>query len=494
MMQSIPCSEIEDISNSDFIIIPFIKGERKKIIHFVAECNKAHIAEWSQVAAQLLSDHSPEHGKSIIQYVGKSRLILLGIDESFSYQKISNAARSALFKLKESKDDGNAIVILPSCFKSTTTSAISNGLSMAMMKIDYYKSNKKEYRGSLSFYPEFVKSIGFGSISEGLTLAHTQQEICKLVNMPANEKNPQFLSNWAKEKFSSKRYTIKILNQSDLKEEGLHALLAVGRGSKTPPYLLVIKYNSRTKGKAKHIGLIGKGVTFDTGGISLKDPLNMHLMKSDMGGAAAVLGAMDMIGRLGLKVNVTAVIPFAENAIGSDAYRPGDVISSYSGKSIEVIDTDAEGRLILADAISYMIRNYKPDVMIDLATLTGSVIATLGYKAAGLFTNSEALAKSIRKSADTCGERVWRLPLWDEYQDEMNSDIADIKNLATKPIAGAITAAKFLQTFTEDHPAWAHLDIAGVAMMDSEYSKQRSATAYGVLLLKQWIEDFAHSK
>ncbi len=501
MLQSVPFVKVEDIQKSDFIIIPFTPNNKKKITKYISVVYQSYTTAWCEEAIELLSRHAPEHGKSIIHYVGNTRVILLGIDESQSYQKISNAARSVLFKLKESKVDGNTTLILPACFKSKTTSAISNGLSMAMMRMDYYKSKKKENHGSLLFFAEFVKSIGYHAILEGLTLAQVQQGICRIVNTPPNEKNPQYLVNWAKEKFSTKKFSVKILDQSDLRAEGLHALLAVGRGSKTPPQLLVIRYDptknssrnlkskSKPKSTLKHIGLVGKGITFDTGGISLKDPLNMHLMKSDMGGAAAVLGAMEMAGQLELHVKVTAVIPLAENAIGSDAYRPGDVISSYLGKSIEVIDTDAEGRLILADALSYMIKNYKPEILIDLATLTGSVIGTLGYKAAGLFTNNDELAKSIKKSADLCGERVWRLPLWDEYEEEMNSDIADIKNLSTKPVAGAITAAKFLQAFTEKHSAWAHLDIAGVAMMDSEYSKHRSATAYGVLLLKQWIED-----
>jgi leucyl aminopeptidase len=504
IMNSIPVKKLEQLNDIDIIVIPCVKQERKKSLKFIETCEANLRSAWSGTAIQLIHDHMPEPGKAIVQWAGRQRVILIGIDESASYQKISSGARSILFKALDNAEMANTIAIIPAFLKRKSIAAFTNGLSMAYLRLDYYKHDKKEYHGSLTFFPEKPKDITqvLGPISEGLTLADIQKDICRLVNLPSNEKNPLYIVNWARERFNGAHYAVHVLDQAALKDQGLDALINVGKGSKTPPYLLVIRYDkngvhgnalskaNKGKGKkGKHLGLIGKGVTFDTGGISLKDPLNMHLMKSDMGGAAAVLGVMDLIGSMRWDIQATAVIPLAENAIGPDAYRPGDVISSYSGRSIEVIDTDAEGRLILADAIAYMVKNYKPDIMIDFATLTGSIITTLGYKAAGLFSNNDDLAKSLQRAADHTGERLWRLPLWDEYQDEMNSDIADIKNLATKPLAGAITAAKFLEYFTESHPAWAHIDIAGVAMMDTEYGKQRNATAYGVLLLKQWIED-----
>ena len=215
----------------------------------------------------------------------------------------------------------------------------------------------------------------------------------------------------------------------------------------------------------------------------------MHYMKSDMGGAAAVMGAIDLIARLQLPVNVVAIIPVAENSVDSLSIRPGDVIQSHAGKSIEVIDTDAEGRLILADALSYIQEHYSPEVLIDLATLTGSCVATLGDEAAGLFTNDDALADSISQAGDSTQERVWRLPLWESYQDALDSDIADVKNFSGKPVAGAITAAKFLEYFIKEPQKWAHLDIAGVAFGNTDHAKMKSATGYGVRLLV----DFARS-
>jgi leucyl aminopeptidase len=239
----------------------------------------------------------------------------------------------------------------------------------------------------------------------------------------------------------------------------------------------------------KKIGLVGKGVTFDTGGVSIKDSANMHYMKSDMGGAAAVFGTIEAAAKLQLPVHIIGVVPTTENSVDGLATKPGDVIGSYMGKTIEVIDTDAEGRLILADGLAYLNRNYTPDIIIDLATLTGSVIGTLGYTAAGMFTNNDQLGSSLKKIGDKTGEKLWRLPLWDDYEPELKSDIADIKNYHGKPFAGAIVAAKFLEVFTEKHPAWVHLDIAGTAFADSEFATQKSATAFGVRLLVQWLRE-----
>lgn len=268
---------------------------------------------------------------------------------------------------------------------------------------------------------------------------------------------------------------------------GLHALLSVSAGSKNPPRFIVMEY--KHPAASKTIGLVGKGVTFDTGGVSLKPSTNMHYMKSDMGGAAAVLGTMELVAKLQLPVNVVGVIPSTENSMDGLAIKPGDVIGSYSGKTIEVIDTDAEGRLILADGLTYAHRHFELDTIIDLATLTGSCVATLGYAAAGLFTSNDALAESLYKSGMTTGEKVWRLPIWDDYKDELKSDVADVKNYHGKPIAGAIVAAKFLEVFTNNHPAWAHLDIAGTAFADSEFGSMKSGTAYGVRLLIDWLRN-----
>ena len=213
----------------------------------------------------------------------------------------------------------------------------------------------------------------------------------------------------------------------------------------------------------------------------------MHLMKSDMGGAAAVLGTVEVAARLKLPLRVVGVVPATENVVDGMATKPGDVITSYLGKTIEIIDTDAEGRVILADGLGHMVRHIQPDILIDLATLTGNVIAALGYQAGGLFTANDDLAAQLIAAGTKTGERLWQLPLWDDYKDDILSDVADVKNYSGKPTNGAIAAAKFLEAFTENHPAWAHLDIAGMAFADTEFGQQKNATAFGIKLLTEFL-------
>ena len=320
---------------------------------------------------------------------------------------------------------------------------------------------------------------------DGITIGLVQQEVMSLVNTPSSHQSPASIGAWASRSAAQYGYKADILDKQHLITLGMHALLAVNRGSEQPAQCIVTHYK-HPEAKQK-IALIGKGVVFDTGGISIKDSKNMHYMKSDMAGAAAALGTVEACARLKLKVEVIAIAPTTDNSIDGLAIKPGDVISSFAGKTIEVIDTDAEGRLILADALAYAIKEYQPDVMIDMATLTGSIVAALGPQAAGLFSKNDQLAASLTASGDQTGERVWRMPMYDEYHDDMQSDIADIKNLSEKPYAGSITAAKFLEYFTSEHTAWAHLDIAGMGFQPNGFGKGYCATAYGVRLLLRWL-------
>ena len=305
------------------------------------------------------------------------------------------------------------------------------------------------------------------------------------MNAPSNYKSPEKLAEWAVESGRENNYKVTILDKNKLHELHMYALLAVSKGSDLPPVMIVTDYAPEKYEKT--IALVGKGVTFDTGGISIKPSANMHLMKSDMGGAAAVLGTVELAAQLKLPVRIIGIIPATENCVDGSSMKPGDVIKSYAGKTIEVIDTDAEGRLILADGLSYAVREFKPDVVIDLATLTGSVIQTLGYEAAGLFSVSDTLAQHLTRAGEKTGERLWRLPVWDEYKEEISSDIADLKNYHGKPLAGAIVAAKFLEVFTDEHPEWAHLDIAGMAFGDNEFAPGRAGTGYGIRLLRDYL-------
>ncbi len=327
-------------------------------------------------------------------------------------------------------------------------------------------------------------------VESSVKTAEAVSDAMFLVDTPSNIKTPQYISKWVLDSIEPPSLNAKVLRQESLKDHGLKALLAVGQGSIHPPELVCLEYQADPEA-GYHLGLVGKGITFDTGGVSLKKPSNMHYMKSDMGGAAAILGAMKLIAALELPLNVVAVIPLAENTIDAHSIKPGDVISSYSGKTIEVIDTDAEGRLILADALVYINQNYSPETIIDLATLTGSAVAALGYHAAALFTNDQQLGDTITAAGQQVQERVWPMPLWSDYEEDLHSDVADVRNYSGKPIAGAIMAAKFLEFFIKDHPRWAHLDIAGVAFGNTDHAKMKSATGFGVRLLAKFAEQIS---
>jgi leucyl aminopeptidase len=368
--------------------------------------------------------------------------------------------------------------------------AAVNGLWLGTYQVGFHKTDGN------GVHPFKKLTIGSEKVDlqlvaqKGLETALTQTRLMDLVNAPSNFKPPRFLASWAVESSKQFSYTATIFDKKKCEQMGLHALLSVNRGSAEEPRFIILEYKPKeiTNKKLPKIGLVGKGVTFDTGGISIKPSNNMHKMKSDMGGAAAVLGTIELAARLQLPVHLIGIIPSTENMVDGKGTKPGDVVSSYLGKTIEVIDTDAEGRIILADGLAYMVKNYNPDTLIDLATLTGSVIGTFGYHCAGLFSNDDVLATKLAQAGDATGERVWRLPIWESYAEDLKSDIADMTNFSGKPMAGAISAAKFLEVFTDKHPSWAHLDIAGMAFSTTELSAQQSATAYGIRLLTMYIE------
>jgi len=276
----------------------------------------------------------------------------------------------------------------------------------------------------------------------------------------------------------------KLLDRKQLERQGFGALLGVAQGSARDPYLIVLEYLGSTE-DARPVALVGKGVVFDAGGISLKPAEKMDEMKMDMGGAAAVLGTLLAAARLQLPVNLVAVVPAVENMPSGTAIRPGDILTSLSGQTIEVLNTDAEGRLILADALTYVGR-YQPRVVIDVATLTGACIIALGNHAAAVLGNHDGLIRQLLKAGERSGEKLWQLPLWDEYAAQIKSDFADMKNTGGRP-AGTITAAAFLQKFADQY-TWAHLDIAGVAWEGSGRAGQpKGGTGFGVRALVEYL-------
>lgn len=325
-------------------------------------------------------------------------------------------------------------------------------------------------------------------------IGEAQQRCMHLINIPSNWKNPLQFTDTVQDSAREFGIHCEVFDEQRLREEKFDALLAVNRGSEHPARFLVLQYDGSSGSNDSDlplIALVGKGVTYDTGGLSMKPSESMVHMKCDMAGAAIVLAATEVVAQLRLPVRLVTAIPLTDNLVDARSIKPGDIIGSYAGKSIEVIDTDAEGRLILADAISWVIKNTSPDYMIDLATLTGAAIRTFGPHAAALFTSGKELELLITEAADHCGERVWPLPLWDVYTDDIKSDIADVKNFSGKPTAGSISAAKFLEYFTEKHPNWAHLDVAGTVYGDTEFAKSKNATGYGVRLLTEMISEIA---
>lgn len=296
----------------------------------------------------------------------------------------------------------------------------------------------------------------------GKALSDGYKTSSDLANMPGNSCTPEFLAHFS-EKLSKDfpKLKTKVFKKPQLTRQGFGGLLSVGKGSTNDPRFIIMEYKPKKHVNKKPIVFVGKGITFDTGGISIKPSKNMEAMKYDMTASAILIGLMELIAKLDLPIHVVSMISAAENMPSSSALKPGDVITSLSGKTIEIINTDAEGRLVLCDALTYA-KKYDPKVVIDLATLTGNIILALGDSAAGLMTNDENLAASIEKAGVDSLDRVWRLPLWDEYSEKLNSSVADIKNLNNDGYAGAIIAAAFLKFFVDDDYRWAHLDIAGV--------------------------------
>lgn len=313
------------------------------------------------------------------------------------------------------------------------------------------------------------------SIGTGMTLTRD------LGNLPPNICHPSYLADQAKALAEELQLECEILERSDMEALGMNALLAVARGAQQPPKLIVLHYRGGDASSTAPIVLVGKGVTFDTGGISLKPAAEMDEMKYDMCGAAAVLGTISAIARMALPINLTVIVPATENMPDGNATRPGDIVKTMKGDTVEILNTDAEGRLILCDALTYAER-FKPDTLIDVATLTGACVVALGHVASGLFANNEALARDLLDAGEETGDRAWHMPLWDDYQELLKSPFADMANIGGR-WGGAITAACFLSRFTKKTD-WAHLDIAGTAWKSGT---DKGATGRPVALLTHYL-------
>lgn len=424
------------------------------------------------------------------------RILVAGMNGNDKMKEADWALLGGQLRGRVAKEDNVSIVLAPDGIDVTPESAarLAQGFMMRAYNFDKYKTKKKKNGNDEDE----------GSASQKVTILVDDPSACKkawereeavargvllardLVNEPANVLGPKEFASRA-EALSALGVEIEILGEKEMKKLGMGALLGVAQGSSRPPFLVVMKWNGG-KSKDKPVAFVGKGVVFDAGGISIKPAAGMEDMKGDMGGAAAVTGLMHALAARKAKANVIGIIGLVENLPDGNAYRPGDILTSMSGQTIEIVNTDAEGRLVLADALWYCKETYKPKFMINLATLTGAVLVALGQHHAGLFSNDDDLAGQLQAAGDATGEKVWRLPLGDEYDKMIDSKFADMKNTGGR-FAGSITAAQFLKRFVGDTP-WTHLDVAGTAMSSPSTDINHSwGSGYGVRLLDRLVAD-----
>jgi len=470
----------------------FVLEDSDKILGFNKISSKI-----TALIKQSLKDNNGEMGKiTIVPTNNKTpakRILLAGIGKKekitndtirFVSGKIAQKARE--LKLKEFS------IIVPQSYlieSISATSQITEGCKMALYKFEKFKSKKERSSPDLSILVsksnKISKSIKISEIISDAVIFTKS-----IANLPPNECSPTTLGTFAKSIAKKNKMKCVVFSKNELKKKGFGGITAVGKGSKNEPKLIILEHYGGHRNE-KPIVLVGKAVTFDTGGISLKPGEKMDEMKFDKCGGCTVLGIMKAVSELRLPVNVVGIIPAVENMPGSESYRPGDIIKLYKGKTAEILNTDAEGRLILADALAYGEKQYSPKAIIDFATLTGACIIALGNNVAAIVSNNERLKQKIKESSKTTTEEVWELPLNEDYMDMIKSDVADMKNIGIGRAAGTITAAAFLRNAIDETP-WVHIDIAGVAWTQlatkSKPYNPKGATGFGVRLILDYLQ------
>ncbi len=427
--------------------------------------------------------------------IGSKRLLLVGLGKEKEFgEKIFLGAVRATFKALQQTNAKDAGLYLTDLSIKQRDIAW-NVLQMVVLaedslyRFDRLKSKPEEHQPSLSKVNLCVTDKSAAAMTEtavqqGAAIACGMKVTRDLGNLAPNICTPTYLAEQAADMAKSYKLKFSVLENKEMEKLGMGALLAVARGSRQPAKLIVLEYHGG-KATGKPVVLVGKGVTFDTGGISLKPAGELDEMKYDMSGAASVLGTLTAVAEMKLPLNVTVIIPATENMPGGNATKPGDVVTSLSGQTIEILNTDAEGRLILCDALTYAER-YKPEVVVDVATLTGACVVALGHVVSGLMGNDENLVEELLQAGEQSGDRAWQLPLRDEYQELLKSNFADVANIGGR-WGGAITAACFLSRFTKKY-RWAHLDIAGTAWKSG---KEKGSTGRPVPLLTQFLTNHA---
>ncbi len=491
---------LEDMK-TQAVIVPVCEGEKKlsgnalgvdqKTGGLISRLLKKR--DFEAKPSQVLVLYAPE----LLPYE-RIALVGLGKRKDLNLEKIRKAASQVMRHLRGLNVRQAALAFDPEVIpeeKSKIIQAVVEGAVLGLYRFMPYKTID---RNDIKSMDKLLIVTASGEDAKARQQVEKAKVICQavcfardLVATPGNEMTPSILAGHARKIAARKNLSCRVLDEKKMKKLGMNAFLGVSAGSCQEPKFIIMEYTGGKTGQAPVV-LVGKGLTFDSGGISLKPAEKMDEMKTDMAGGAAVLGAMMAAADLELPLNIVGLVPATENMPGGCAYKPGDILKSYSGLTIEVLNTDAEGRLILADALAYAAR-FKPAAIVDLATLTGACVIALGEEVAALLGNDESLKEQIKAASEATGERIWELPLWELYDEQIKSDIADYKNTGGRP-AGTITAAAFLSKFVGNAP-WAHLDIAGPAWTtkDRDYVP-KGASGVGVRLLVDFLEKRAGKK
>lgn len=488
-------SSIDKRKTADVLVLPL--WQVKKGAECAAKCGalKSHAA--GPVSA---GDFKGKEGEVVFVYPSKNkekRVVLLGLgkEKELSLESLRRSF-SNLVKFCQKKEGVTSLnVLLPETkqlSKEDVARGVSEGMYLANYSFDKLKKDSLKNGGQTVI----LKKVAFIGADRSLMMKVNKTKLlCEsvhfardLVNGNADEVNPQYLASLAK-KLGKDLPKVKttVFDKKRIEKEGMGLLLAVNRGSLNDPAFIIMEYKGAPKSKDKTV-LVGKGVTYDTGGLNLKPSGSMETMKCDMAGSAVAFGTIHAAASMGLNVNLTAVVAATENGIDSKSYKPGDVYSGYTGKTVEIGNTDAEGRLTLAEALAYAESKLSPTRIIDFATLTGAIVIALGEETIGMMSNDDELSKSFSRAGEETYERVCRLPLYKEYRDQLKSDIADISNLGGRP-AGSITAGLFLQEFVGETP-WVHFDIAGTAYLSkARRYNPKNATGSGVRLMVEYLQN-----
>ncbi|MEE8335808.1 MAG: leucyl aminopeptidase [Candidatus Neomarinimicrobiota bacterium] len=422
----------------------------------------------------------------IVDLAGKKGLrafvVSLGTRKQLSLE-VFRQAGAAVSKMALGKKLGNITFLVPLEARSPEFSqALAEGLMLGSYQYLEHKTESEDDEKK-HFMLKSATLVGGrkSSVEKGSVFARSVCLARDISNRPANVATPSHLAQQAAIIGKKGNLKVTVFDRREFTDMGMGALAGVAQGSDEPPKFIILEYQGGEKDR-KPIILVGKGLTFDSGGISLKPPANMDQMKFDMCGSSIVLGVMNAVAVLKPKINVVGIIPATENLNGGKAFKPGDILKAYNGKTIEILNTDAEGRLILADALAYACKHYDPAFIVDFATLTGAVLITLGNIATAVLGNNKKLMKKVKASAENTGEKVWELPLWDEYCKQVESKIADVKNMGSGRMAGTIAGAAFLKEFVDENIPWVHFDIAGTAWGERDLPYFNKGQATGVVI------------